>query len=92
MAPTSGEVVKAAQDEGYTEPDPRIDLSGKDVMRKILILARESGAVLEMEDIKNHSFLPEECLHAKDVPAFYEQLDVHAAHFQQLLRSASGQR
>ncbi|MGN7723355.1 bifunctional aspartate kinase/homoserine dehydrogenase I [Chitinophaga sp. 22620] len=83
------QVVKAAQDEGYTEPDPRIDLSGKDVMRKILILARESGAVLEMEDIENHSFLPAECLHAKDVPAFYEQLDVHAAHFQQLLRSAA---
>jgi bifunctional aspartokinase / homoserine dehydrogenase 1 len=83
------EVVKAAQDEGYTEPDPRIDLSGKDVMRKILILARESGAVLEMEDIRNNSFLPEACLNAKDVPAFYEQLDVHAAHFQQLLQTAA---
>ncbi|GEP98144.1 bifunctional aspartate kinase/homoserine dehydrogenase I [Chitinophaga cymbidii] len=82
-------VVKAAQDEGYTEPDPRIDLSGKDVMRKILILARESGAVLEMKDIVNHSFLPDEALHAKDVNAFYEQLDVHAAHFQQLLQNAS---
>lgn len=82
-------VVKAAQDEGYTEPDPRIDLSGKDVMRKILILARESGAVLEMEDIRNNSFLPEEALHAKDVPAFYEQLDVHADHFLQLLKSAA---
>lgn len=83
------EVVKAAQDEGYTEPDPRIDLSGKDVMRKILILARESGAVLEMEDIRNNSFLPDACLNAKDVPAFYEQLDVHAAHFQQLLQAAA---
>lgn len=82
-------VVKAAQDEGYTEPDPRIDLSGKDVMRKILILARESGAVLEMEDIRNNSFLPEEALNAADVPAFYEQLDVHAAHFQQLLKAAA---
>ncbi|WP_119079719.1 bifunctional aspartate kinase/homoserine dehydrogenase I [Chitinophaga alhagiae] len=83
------EVVKAAQDEGYTEPDPRIDLSGKDVMRKILILARESGAELEMEDIVNHSFLPDEALHAKDVPAFYEQLDVHAAHFGKLLKAAA---
>ena len=83
------EVVKAAQNEGYTEPDPRIDLSGKDVMRKILILARESGAVLEMEDIRNHSFLPDECLHAKDVQTFYEQLDVHAAHFRHLLQSAA---
>jgi aspartokinase/homoserine dehydrogenase 1 len=83
------EVVKAAQDEGYTEPDPRIDLSGKDVMRKILILARESGAALEMDDIANHSFLPAEALNAKDVPAFYEQLDVHAAHFNNLLKTAA---
>lgn len=83
------EVVRAAQDEGYTEPDPRIDLSGKDVMRKILILARESGAALEMDDITNHSFLPAECLNASDVPAFYEQLDVHAAHFSQLLKAAA---
>ena len=42
-------VVKQAQDEGYTEPDPRLDLSGKDVMRKIMILARESGEQMEMD-------------------------------------------
>ncbi len=83
------QVVKAAQDEGYTEPDPRIDLSGKDVMRKILILARESGAILEMDDIENHSFLPAGCLQAADVPAFFEQLDVNAAHFGQLLKNAA---
>ncbi|WP_126249133.1 bifunctional aspartate kinase/homoserine dehydrogenase I [Chitinophaga rhizosphaerae] len=83
------QVVKAAQDEGYTEPDPRIDLSGKDVMRKILILARESGAVLEMDDIDNHSFLPDACLNAADVPAFFEQLDACAPHFGQLLKNAA---
>ncbi|WP_295123250.1 bifunctional aspartate kinase/homoserine dehydrogenase I [uncultured Chitinophaga sp.] len=81
-------VVKAAQDEGYTEPDPRIDLSGKDVMRKILILARESGAEMELDDIENHSFLPAECLNAPDVDGFYDQLDEHAAHFQQLRKAA----
>ncbi|SFD51948.1 aspartate kinase [Chitinophaga sp. CF118] len=81
-------VVKAAQDEGYTEPDPRIDLSGVDVMRKILILARESGAVMEMDDITNHSFLPEEALNAPSVDAFYDQLDVHAAHFTNLREQA----
>lgn len=85
------EVVKAAQDEGYTEPDPRIDLSGTDVMRKILILARESGAVMELTDITNHSFLPAECLNAPSVPAFYEQLDVHAGHFQQLRQQADAE-
>jgi bifunctional aspartokinase / homoserine dehydrogenase 1 len=85
------EVVKAAQDEGYTEPDPRIDLSGVDVMRKILILARESGAVMELDDITNHSFLPKEALDAPNVAAFYEQLDVHADHFINLRAKADAE-
>ncbi|HEY9258496.1 MAG TPA: bifunctional aspartate kinase/homoserine dehydrogenase I, partial [Chitinophaga sp.] len=85
------EVVKAAQDEGYTEPDPRIDLSGKDVMRKILILARESGAAIEMDEITNYSFLPDACLDAPSVPAFYEELDVHAGHFQGLREAAAAE-
>lgn len=85
------QVVKAAQDEGYTEPDPRIDLSGVDVMRKILILARESGAVMELDDITNHSFLPPEALNAPSVADFYEQLDVHADHFLQLRRKADNE-
>ena len=55
-------VVQQAKEEGYTEPDPKIDLSGIDVARKILILARESGLRIELEDIVNNSFLPEECL------------------------------
>ncbi|HVI49343.1 MAG TPA: bifunctional aspartate kinase/homoserine dehydrogenase I [Chitinophaga sp.] len=84
-------VVKAAQDEGYTEPDPRIDLSGKDVMRKILILARESGAAIEMDDITNHSFLPEACLEAPSVADFYEELDTHASHFEDLYRKAAAE-
>jgi bifunctional aspartokinase / homoserine dehydrogenase 1 len=56
------EVVRQAQDEGYTEPDPRLDLGGTDVMRKIMILARESGQKIEMDDIVNNSFMPPACM------------------------------
>lgn len=77
------QIVKQAQDEGYTEPDPRLDLSGKDVMRKILILAREAGQKIEMEDIQNNSFLPESCMKG-DVNAFYEELGKHEQHFKNL--------
>jgi aspartokinase/homoserine dehydrogenase 1 len=51
--------VRMAKDEGYSEPDPRIDLSGVDVARKVLILARESGYPVEMEDIQINRFIPD---------------------------------
>ncbi len=51
--------IKMAKDEGYSEPDPRIDLSGVDVARKVLILARESGYPIEMEDIRINRFIPD---------------------------------
>lgn len=51
--------IRMAKDEGYSEPDPRIDLSGVDVARKILILARESGYPVEMDDIKINRFIPD---------------------------------
>lgn len=81
------EVVRQAQDEGYTEPDPRLDLSGTDVARKILILARESGYKLEMEDISNTGFLPDSCL-AGSVDDFYSELERHNEHFRGLLEKA----
>ena len=85
---TFAEVVKQAQDEGYTEPDPRLDLSGTDVMRKIMILARETGARLEMEDIHNISFMPEACMKG-DVMNFYMEMGKHEDHFQKLYAEAS---
>jgi bifunctional aspartokinase / homoserine dehydrogenase 1 len=82
------EVVKQAQDEGYTEPDPRLDLSGKDVMRKILILAREAGEELEMDDIKNRSFMPESCMQG-DVANFYKEMLIHESHFKKIYNEAA---
>ena len=52
------DAVTEAREKGYTEPNPALDLSGKDVMRKILILSREAGLQLEMNDIVNKAFLP----------------------------------
>lgn len=80
-------IVKQAQDEGYTEPDPRLDLSGKDVMRKIMILAREAGNIMEMEDITNDSFMPPECM-VGSVEDFYKSMEEHEAHFKQLFIDA----
>ena len=68
------DVVRQAQKEGYTEPDPRLDLSGKDVMRKIMILAREAGEKLEMEDISNTPFMPESCM-TGTVADFYKEME-----------------
>lgn len=67
-------VIAEAKEKGYSEPDPRIDLSGTDVARKILILARESGYKLEMEDIDKTPFVPQEYLDTKDVAEFMEKV------------------
>ncbi|MEO8771797.1 MAG: bifunctional aspartate kinase/homoserine dehydrogenase I [Ferruginibacter sp.] len=82
------EVVKQAQDEGYTEPDPRLDLGGTDVMRKIMILAREAGEQIEMEDIANNSFMPESCMQGT-VEQFYIEMEKHEAHFKSLYEKAN---
>ncbi|TXD53417.1 bifunctional aspartate kinase/homoserine dehydrogenase I [Polaribacter sp. IC063] len=85
---TFHDVVAQAQKEGFTEPDPKIDLSGVDVARKILILARESGYKLELEDIENNSFLPKETLATENNTEFYTSLTKHENHFQNLYKKA----
>jgi aspartokinase/homoserine dehydrogenase 1 len=85
---TFHDVVKQAQEEGYTEPDPKIDLSGVDVMRKILILARESGNQLEIEDIQNQSFLPQESLDTDNNEDFFASLVKNETSFQKLYTDA----
>ncbi|MBI5856604.1 MAG: bifunctional aspartate kinase/homoserine dehydrogenase I [Sphingobacteriales bacterium] len=81
-------VVKQAQDEGYTEPDPRLDLSGKDVMRKIMILAREAGEKIEMDDISNNSFMPESCMQGT-VENFYAEMEKQESHFKSIYEKAA---
>ena len=82
------DVVVQAQKEGYTEPDPKIDLSGIDVARKILILARESGREIELDQIENVPFLPKECLDTPDNDSFFESLITNKDHFDRLLSKA----
>ena len=86
---TFHDVVAQAQKEGYTEPDPKIDLSGIDVARKILILARESGYDLELENIKNNAFLPKNSLKTANNDAFYASLTENEAHFKKLFSEAN---
>lgn len=82
------QVVRQAQTEGYTEPDPRLDLGGTDVMRKIMILAREAGQQLEMDDISNEYFLPASCFEGS-VEDFYAEMEKQEAHFQSIYKAAA---
>ncbi len=81
-------IVKQAQDLGYTEPDPREDLSGNDVARKLLILSREAGHALEADDIEMTPLLSEACMNAESVSAFYDLLENEEPHFAGLYRNA----
>ncbi len=78
---TFAEVVRTAQELGYTEPDPRDDLNGMDFSRKMLILGREIGLPLEMSDVNIKDFLPEACLKADSIPSFYEELEKNEPYF-----------
>src|SRR6202012_3125070 len=82
------DVVKLAQDKGYTEPDPRDDLRGTDFMRKILILARDAGYQMEASDVVIDSILPKACLEAATVDDFYASLKAEDAFFADLKAKA----
>ena len=85
------DVVREAKEKGYTEPDPRDDLSGMDVARKILILAREVGVALEPNEISVAQLLPEACLAAPSVEAFFEELERANDYFENRVEQATAQ-
>ncbi len=85
------DVVRQAKAKGYTEPDPRDDLSGTDVARKILILAREVGVPMEPEEVQITPLLPENCLNAPTVEAFFAELEASNEYFENLQNEARAQ-
>ena len=76
------ETVKRAKEQGYSEPDPRIDLSGKDVVRKLVILTREAGYKVEQEDVEKHLFVPNDYFQGF-VEDFWKRLPELDANFEQ---------
>ena len=78
------DIVKEAKRRGLTEPDPREDLSGADVRRKLLILAREAGLPLESNDISVENILPHACLAVHTVEEFFAVLEKHDGDFEQM--------
>jgi len=82
-------VVEQAKEKGFTEPDPRDDLSGMDVARKILILGREAEQDLHFEDVSIQSMVPDDCKDIDSVDEFLEKLKEHDAHFKGLVDEAN---
>ena len=90
---TLSKAIRMAMDNGFAEPDPRLDLSGMDVKRKLLILARESGYPLEQDDIKIETFLPDE-LFEGDVDSFLKNIEEQNGYWEERRKKlvASGRR
>lgn len=78
---TMSEAVHRAKEQGYSEPDPRIDLSGKDVIRKLVILAREAGYKVEKTDVEKHLFIPDEFFEGS-IEEFWKNLPQLDADFE----------
>ncbi|HEX5169324.1 MAG TPA: bifunctional aspartate kinase/homoserine dehydrogenase I [Cyclobacteriaceae bacterium] len=85
------EVVREAKEKGYTEPDPRDDLNGMDVARKILILAREAGWDLELKDIKVENLVPDSCRGEMSIEKFWIELAKYDDDFGKMRQQAADQ-
>jgi aspartokinase/homoserine dehydrogenase 1 len=83
------EIVREAMERGYSEPDPREDLNGLDVSRKLLILARETGAELEPQDVHVENILSPACRKARDIEQFFKELEKTDSLFEQKRQKAS---
>lgn len=83
------EIVREAKSKGYTEPDPRDDLNGMDVARKMLILARETGVKMEIDQVQVENLVPERLRKAKSVDEFLDGLGAYDKDYEATLRSAS---
>lgn len=85
------QIVGEARERGYTEPDPRIDLSGQDVRRKLVILARETGLPLEPQEVEIENILPAPVAEAASVEDFFTQLQAHNDYFSRLQQEAAAE-
>jgi len=81
-------IVREAREKGYTEPDPREDLNGHDVGRKLLILARIAGYKLEFEDIEIQNLVPAGAGKADNIESFFNKLEQHDSEFEELRKGA----
>lgn len=86
------ELVTKAKDLGFTEPDPREDLSGADVSRKIIILTREAGIPIESDDVMLNPILPQHCMEAPDVDTFFKVLESENQYFDKLVSDAAKEK
>lgn len=82
-------VVREAKEKGFTEPDPREDLMGFDVRRKLVILGREIGWELETSDVSVGAFLPQACLDAPGVDDFFKELVTNEGYFNETITAAN---
>ena len=85
------DIVKKAKEKGFTEPDPRVDLSGMDVARKIVILAREIGLKIDLDDVIIDPVLPQNCSDASDISAFFKELELSDGYFDGLRKKAASE-
>lgn len=86
------QVVREAKKLGFTEPDPRDDLNGKDFARKLLLLCREFGEEIEMDDIKLEKLIPDSCLEAGSVEEFFQELEKQDDKFAKMARQAENKQ